>query len=159
VSAKTNAMRALEAAGVAYEAASYEPALTSAEEVAHALGVPPSEIYKTLVMVREGDEKLLVMVPGDKEVSPKVLARSLGARSVAMVSKREAERLTGLQTGGIGALALLGRRFTVLIDRDALGREHIYVNGGRRGLNLRVPVAGLMRLTGARAVQVAPEQD
>lgn len=156
---KTNAMRALEATGVSYEAAAYDPSITSAEGVAEALGVSPSEVYKTLVMARDGGDTLLVMVPGDRDVSPKILARSIGVRSVAMVAKRDAERLTGLQTGGIGALALLGRRFTVLIDRDALEREWIYVNGGRRGLNLRVPVAGLIRLTGAQVVRTSAEED
>ena len=152
-------MRALEAAGVTYEAATYDPTIGSAEGVADALGVAPSDVYKTLVMARDGGEKLLVMVPGGREVTPRVLARAIGARSVALVPKADAERLTGLQTGGIGALALLGRKFTVLIDREALGREWIFVNGGRRGLNLRVPVADLILLTGATPVPTSSGAD
>jgi len=71
-----------------------------------------------------------------------------------MAPKSEAERLTGLQTGGIGALALLGKPFPVYIDRLALGQKEILVNGGRRGLNLSVPVPDLIQLTGAQSVDV-----
>src|SRR3954452_9670073 len=150
---KTNAMRALDTRGVAYEVRTYAPAITSAEGVAEDLGGVPAEGYKTLVMAADGDHKLLVMVPGDREASLKTLARTIGARAVAMVPKSQAERLTGLQTGGIGALALLGKAFAVYIDRAALEREWIYVNGGRRGLNLPVRVQDLIRITEARAVQ------
>ncbi len=151
---KTNAMRALDKEGVGYEAYTYDPALLGAVEVAEALGVPPGQVYKTLVML--GDEKapLLVMVSGEREVDLRVLAQQIGSKSVRMAPKSEAERLTGLQTGGIGALALLGKAFPVYIDRVALSEHEIFVNGGRRGLNLRVPVADLVRLTGAVTVDV-----
>jgi Cys-tRNA(Pro)/Cys-tRNA(Cys) deacylase len=72
-----------------------------------------------------------------------------------MAAKSDAERLTGLQTGGIGALALIGKPFDVYIDASALDQEHIYVNGGRRGLNLLVSVRDLLNVTGARLVSVA----
>jgi Cys-tRNA(Pro)/Cys-tRNA(Cys) deacylase len=152
---KTNAMRALDRRKLQYEAREYYPSITSASGVADALGVTPDEVYKTLVMMTGGGEAILVMVPGDHEVDLKVLAHAVGARSVGMAPKAEAERLTGLQTGGIGALALLDRRFGVYIDRDALDREAIFVNGGRRGLNLRVRVRDLIDVTRAVPVQTA----
>src|SRR5690349_6580505 len=118
--AKTIAMQTLEVRGVQYEAMEYDPDIRSGEGVAQALGVPPEHVLKTLVMQPEGGRPILVMVRSDREVAPKVLARELGVKSVRMVPKVDAERLTGLQTGGIGALALLDRRFGVYIDRDAL---------------------------------------
>jgi len=151
---KTNAMRALDQDGVGYEAYSYDPALMGAVEVAEALRVSPGQVYKTLVMLRDEKAPLLVMVSGEREVDLRVLAQQLGSKSVRMAHKSEAERLTGLQTGGIGALALLGKPFPVYLDRAALGELEIFVNGGRRGLNLRVPVADLIRLTGALVVDV-----
>ena len=69
-----------------------------------------------------------------------------------MAPHRDAERLTGLQVGGIGALALMNKPFEPCIERAALQYEWILVNGGRRGLNLRVAVDDLIRVTGARVV-------
>jgi Cys-tRNA(Pro)/Cys-tRNA(Cys) deacylase len=153
---KTNAVRALEQKGIPYGAFEYDPEIRSAIGVAKALGVSPSQVFKTLVMVRDGGGRpLLVMVPGDLEVHPKTLAAVLGSRSVRMAAKGDAERVTGLQTGGIGALALIGRPFDVYIDASALDREQVYVNGGRRGLNLLVNVRDLVEVTGARPVSVA----
>jgi|DewCreStandDraft_2_1066082.scaffolds.fasta_scaffold00019_86 Cys-tRNA(Pro)/Cys-tRNA(Cys) deacylase len=149
---KTNAMRLLDARKVPYEIYTYDPAIHSAVEVAAVLGLPPEQVYKTLVMLRERGRPLLVMVPGNAEVDPRRLARSLGERSVRMAPRQEAERLTGLQVGGIAALALVGKPFDVYLDRSALAHERILVNGGRRGLNLGIAVKDLIDITGARLV-------
>jgi Cys-tRNA(Pro)/Cys-tRNA(Cys) deacylase len=152
--AKTNAIRLLEAKRVPYEALTYDAEIHSAVSVADALGVPPEQVYKTLVVLREelGGQPLLVMIAGPEELDLRLLARSLGAKAVRMAPHREAERLTGLQVGGIGALALVDRPFEPCIERAALDHEWVLVNGGRRGLNLRVGVQDLIRLTGARLV-------
>jgi Cys-tRNA(Pro)/Cys-tRNA(Cys) deacylase len=149
---KTNAMRLLEQWKVPYTALEYPTEVHSAVEVAEVLGVPPEMVYKTLVVLRERGRPLLVMVAGPREIDLRRLARSLGEKSVRMAPQKEAERLTGLQVGGIGALALLNKPFDVCIDRPALALDEILVNGGRRGVNLRLRVANLMRVTGARVV-------
>ena len=151
---KTNAIRLLEAKRVPYEALSYDGEIHSAISVAEALGVPPEQVYKTLVVLREesGTRPLLVMIAGPDELDLRLLARSLGVKAARMAPHRDAERLTGLQVGGIGALALMNRPFEPCIERAALQYEWILVNGGRRGLNLRVNVQDLIRLTGARVV-------
>jgi Cys-tRNA(Pro)/Cys-tRNA(Cys) deacylase len=112
---KTNAMRALDARKIAYDTFTYPSTIHSADEVAKLLGVPADEVFKTLVMVAEGGQHLLVVVPGDSEVDLRLLARSLGVKAVRMESQREAERLTGLLVGGISPLALLGRPFAVYV--------------------------------------------
>jgi Cys-tRNA(Pro)/Cys-tRNA(Cys) deacylase len=152
--AKTNALRLLDAKRVAYEALTYDPEIHSAVSVAEALDVPPHQVYKTLVVLREevGGRPLLVMIAGPEELDLRLLARSLDAKAVRMAPHREAERLTGLQVGGIGALALVDRPFEPCIERAALDLDWVLVNGGRRGLNLRVGVRDLMRLTGARVI-------
>ena len=156
---KTNAMRFLEQRKIAYEPFFYDRALHSAVEVAEALGVPPQQVYKTLVMLPDRGRPMLVMVPGPGEVDPRRLARSIGVKSAAMAPQREAERLTGLLVGGIGALALLNKPFDVFIERAALQHEWILVNGGRRGVNLRIAVADLVRVTRAKTVEALAEGD
>lgn len=152
--AKTNAMRALDQRKIPYEACSYPPEIKSAEGVAQELGVLASLVYKTLVMLRDDNARpLLVMVPGDREVDMRALARGLGSKAVRMAPKARAEALTGLQTGGIGALALLNKPFDVYVDRAALSADTIFVNGGRRGLNLRLAVDDLIAVTGAHPVE------
>jgi Cys-tRNA(Pro)/Cys-tRNA(Cys) deacylase len=151
---KTNAIRLLDTRHVPYEALSYDPAIHSAVGVAAALGVPAEPVYKTLVLLREEprSKPLLVMIAGPDELDLRLLARSVEAKAVRMAPQKDAERLTGLLVGGIGALALMHKPFEPCIERAALGHEWVLVNGGRRGLNLRIAVADLLRLTDARVV-------
>jgi Cys-tRNA(Pro)/Cys-tRNA(Cys) deacylase len=151
---KTNAIRLLDAKRVPYEALTYDPEIHSAVGVAEALDVPADQVYKTLVVLTEpsGRKPLLVMIAGPDELDPRLVARSIGAKSVRMAPYREAERLTGLQVGGIGALALVNKPFEPCIERAALQHEWVLVNGGRRGLNLKVSVRDLIALTGAHVV-------
>jgi Cys-tRNA(Pro)/Cys-tRNA(Cys) deacylase len=151
---KTNAIRLLDQKHMVYEALTYDPEIHSAVGVADALGVPPNQVYKTLVALAEpsGHRPLLVMIAGPDELDPRLVARSIGAKSVRMAPHRDAERLTGLQVGGIGALALVNKPFEPCIERAALQHEWVLVNGGRRGLNLKVSVQDLIALTGARVV-------
>jgi len=152
---KTNAMRLLDQRGISYVAHRYNDSITTAAGVAGALGVPVDQVFKTLVLQGPRGEHLLLMLPGDKEADTGRLAREISMKDIAMVSKSEAERLTGLQTGGIGALALLHRAFHVLIDRAACEHDAIFVNAGRRGVNVQVQVADLIKVTGAQVVTVA----
>jgi Cys-tRNA(Pro)/Cys-tRNA(Cys) deacylase len=146
-------MRWLDQRKVAYQTHTYDDAAHhSAVEVAAMVGVRPEQVYKTLVMLRPRGRPLLVMMPAPAEVDPRRLAESLGEKSVEMAPQREAERLTGLKVGGIGALALLGKPFDVCLERGALAHERILVNPGRRGINIDVAVADLVRLTSARLV-------
>jgi Cys-tRNA(Pro)/Cys-tRNA(Cys) deacylase len=151
---KTNAVRYLDAQRVPYEALSYDAEIHSAVGVAEALGVPADRVYKTLVVLSEerGARPYLVMIAGPDELDFRLLARSLEVKAIRMAPHRDAERLTGLQVGGIGALALMNRPFVPCIERAALDHEWVLVNGGRRGLNLKVGVQDLLQLTKARIV-------
>lgn len=150
---KTNAMRLLDQRRIFYEPLTYDAEIHSSVGVAESLGLPPERVYKTLVALREdGGRPLLVMIAGPDELDRRLLARSVGAKAVQMAPHREAERLTGLQVGGIGALALVNKPFEPCLERAALAFEWVLVNGGRRGLNLRVGVQDLIAVTGARIV-------
>jgi Cys-tRNA(Pro)/Cys-tRNA(Cys) deacylase len=148
------AMKILDGKGIQYEALTYDAGERDAERVAAALGVPPAEVFKTLVASRPNGKALLVMIPADRQLDLKKLAAAIGEKKVKMFTQREAEALTGMQAGGISALALLNRGFSCLLDDSAQARPHIYVSGGRRGLDLKLAVADLVRITGARLAGV-----
>ncbi len=151
-SPRTNAIRLLDARKVAYEVFIFSPDLHSAEGVAEVLGLDPHTVYKTLVVQRQRGKPLLVMVAGPAQIDLKTLGASLGEFKLHMATQRDAEALTSLQVGGISALALLNRGFEVCIDRAAEQLEHIVVSAGQRGINLRLRVDDLVRVTGARRV-------
>jgi len=146
-------MRVLEAQDIPYEVFAYPPTRHSALEVAELVGVPPSQVYKTLVIQRERGKPLLVMVAGDRQLDLKKLATAIDEKKLYMASQRDAERLTGLKVGGISALALLNRGFDILIDQVAAEQRQIYVSAGQRGTNLYLSVEDLVRVTGARLVE------
>jgi Cys-tRNA(Pro)/Cys-tRNA(Cys) deacylase len=76
-----------------------------------------------------------------------------------MASYKEAESLTGLQVGGISALALINRGFDVYIDRAATELSHILVSAGCRGINLQLSVEDLIRITKARVIEATADID
>ena len=152
---KNNVVRLLEARHIPFQLIAFSPEIHSAAGVAEAAGLPPSEVYKTLVVLRSDPKArpMLVMLAGDRELDLKRVARAVNDKKVRMAAHREAEELTGLQVGGISALALLNRPFEVYVDRPALELEQIAVSAGQRGLNVRLAVADLLRLTRARPIE------
>ncbi len=152
---KTQAMRLLEGKGVPYEAVTYPPGERDATVVARHLGVPASQVFKTLVAVREQGKPFLVMVPANRQLDLKKMAKAVGEKKVQLASHEEAERLTGLQVGGVSALMLINRGFDVLLDESAREFESIFVSAGQKGINIKVSVEGLRSVTGARFLDVA----
>jgi len=152
---RTNSMRLLESRRVPYTAHYFSPSIHSADGVAEALGVPAAQVFKTLVALPQRGKPLLAIVPGDRELDLKALAKAAGDKKVHMATQKEAEALTGLQVGGISALALLDKGFRVFLDASAEGFDTILVSAGERGINLQLPVAGLVRLTRARLAPLA----
>jgi Cys-tRNA(Pro)/Cys-tRNA(Cys) deacylase len=150
---KTNAMRALDARRVSYSTVTYSDTIHSAAEVAELLGVPPSQVFKTLVVIADESRHLLVVTPGDRALDLRLVARAVGAKSAHMALQRDAERLTGLRVGGISPLALLDKRFEVYVDRLAAGLEDLYINGGQRGVTLRLRTGDLLAVTGAHVIE------
>ncbi len=147
---RTNAMRILDAAKAPYRVLTFPPAIHSAVEVAAAVGLPPGQVFKTLVVLPDKGRPLLVMAPGDATLDLKLVARASQHKKVHMAAHKEAERLTGLKVGGISALVLLQRGFDPYIDTSARQWEEVAVSAGQRGINLLLPVVDLIRLTGAK---------
>ncbi len=152
---KLNSMRLLEQRKVAYTVREFPDTLHSAEGVADFFGLPRDCVYKTLVVLPDKPpaRPLLVMVAGSRELDLKKVAQAVGQKKVQMAPHKEAERLTGLLTGGISALALLHKNFAVYLDRPALELERILVSAGKRGVNLELSVPDLIRVTKARVIE------
>ena len=150
---KNNAMRMLDACGAPYETYTFPTEIHSAEGVAQMVGLPVSQVYKTLVVIRKQGKPLLVMIAGDRELDLKRLAKAVGEKKLRMASHKEAESLTGLEVGGISALALLNQGFDVYIDRAATRLKRVLVSAGCRGINLGVTVEDLIRVTKARVIE------
>lgn len=154
---KTNAMRVLDARKVAYTVAAYSPALHSGEEVAHAIGQPPEQVFKTLVAVSEPATWLLVMVPSNSELDLKRCAAAVGVKRLRMATRKEAESRTGLLAGGISSLALLQKAFSIYLDQHAILWDAIWISAGQRGFNLRLAVDDLIAVTGAQLIDAVGE--
>jgi Cys-tRNA(Pro)/Cys-tRNA(Cys) deacylase len=146
-------MRLLEAQGVRHEVLSFPETTHSAVGVAAYYGLPPAQIYKTLVVVLAQGKPALVLIAGDREIQLKRLAQALGAKKPRMATQKEAEAWTGLRVGGISALALCQRSFAVYIDRVAAALDEIIVSAGQRGMDIRLAVADLVRITRATFVE------
>lgn len=152
---KNNVTRLLDSRKIAYTTSEYDGSqFHSADEAAQLIGVPVDQVYKTIVVLREDKTRkpLLVMVAAPREIDLKKLAASLGEKKLRVAKHDEAEALTGLQVGGISALALLSKPFEVCLDRPALDLEHIHVSGGQRGLDVKIGVEDLRALTKAKVV-------
>jgi Cys-tRNA(Pro)/Cys-tRNA(Cys) deacylase len=151
-----NVTRLLEARKIPYTAFELPAEKLGAVEVAQILGVPAELVYKTIVVAREGKGKpILAVVPGPKEVDLKALAKAVAEKKVTLPTEREAERLTGLQAGGISPLALLNRGFQVVVDISAQSYAEIYISGGQRGLNIRLPTQALISIVNATLAEIS----
>ncbi|OIN96641.1 MAG: hypothetical protein AUJ21_01555 [Anaerolineae bacterium CG1_02_58_13] len=156
MSIATNVTRLLDARKIPYTLFETPTEKLGALETARFLDVSPDSVFKTIVLTRERPRKpLLVVVPGPREVDLKLLAAALGEKKVTLPSEREAESLTGLQAGGISPLALINKGFQVVIDSSAQALGEIHISGGQRGLNIKLPVEALAKLTNARFAGVS----
>lgn len=153
---KTIAMKLLEGKKVVYEAYSYPASLRDAQEVAAAVGWPAGQVFKTLVVPRPQPGKpMLVMIAADRQLDLKKLAKVVGEKKLKMATQREAERLTGLQVGGISPLALLNRGFDIYLDDSAQAYEWIIISAGQRGLQIKLAVSDLVSVSGASVVDAS----
>ena len=122
------------------------------------LDIPESDICKTIVVTsKSGGKPILVVVPGDKEVNVKSLARVLGEKKVQIATQRNAESLTGLKAGGISPLALIKRGFEVVIDKSVEDKDYISISAGKWGLCINLPPNSLMELTNAQYASVCSD--
>jgi Cys-tRNA(Pro)/Cys-tRNA(Cys) deacylase len=122
-------------------------------DAAAALGVDPASIHKTLVATVDG-RLAIAVVPVAAELDLKRLAAALGGRKATMADPAEAERATGYVRGAISPLGQR-RRLPTVVDAPALDRSSIFVSAGRRGLQVELAPADLVRVAGAVIAPIA----
>lgn len=148
---KLNSMRLLEANKIPYEVFEYDASIKDAEQVAESVGMPEFMVYKTLIAYSVATEQpMIAMMASEDKLDLKKLAVASGEKKVKMMKHADAEKATGLQVGGISALMLMDKNWTVYIDSTATELQNIVISAGQRGLQLQIPVSPLLTLLKAR---------
>lgn len=124
-------------------------------QAAAALGVPASCVLKTLMAEVDG-KPVCVVVPSDREVSMKKLAGAFGGKSAKMMKPADAERLTGYHVGGISPFGQK-KQLPTAVEQTALAEPLVYLNGGQRGLQIRLDPNALCQAIGARATPLVAD--
>jgi Cys-tRNA(Pro)/Cys-tRNA(Cys) deacylase len=155
MSKTTPATLALTRAKVAFELCpyDYDP---GAERIglaaALALGAPPAAVLKTLMTLVDG-KPVCAIVPSDREIQMKALAAAMGGKSAEMMKPTDAERITGYHVGGISPFGRK-RPSPTVIEAAALGEKTVWINGGQRGLLLKLAPADAQQVLAAKAAAI-----
>ena len=156
---KTNAVRLLERLGVPFELRAYEvnPDDLAAETVAGKVGLPPEQVFKTLVVRGDKHSVCLAVVPGNWELDLKALARATGDKKADTVPMKEVEPLTGYVRGGVTALACK-KPYPVYLDETAHLFDVISISAGMRGLQVLLAPDDYIRAVDATVVAIAKDK-
>lgn len=153
---KTNAARKLDMLGISYELRDYEidEADLSAESVAQKIGLPPAQVFKTLVARGDKTGVLLAVVPGDAELDLKALAKVSGNRKADTVPLKEVQPLTGYIRGGVTAIACK-KPYPVFVDESIELHDIVSISAGARGTQILLAPADYLRATSATVGPIA----
>lgn len=152
MSKATRATRMLEQAGIAFTVHTYDydpDADRIGLQAAEALGETPDKVLKTLMALVDG-KPVCVIVPSDHEVSMKKLAAAFGGKSAQMMKPADAERLSGYKVGGISPFGQT-KPPRAALEQQALAHALVYINGGQRGLQVRLAPGDAVKVLNARA--------
>jgi Cys-tRNA(Pro)/Cys-tRNA(Cys) deacylase len=150
MSKATRATVALGKAGIAFTVHTYDydpDADSIGLQAAAALGEDPARVLKTLMALVDG-KPACVIVPSDREVSMKRLAAAFGGKAAQMMKPAEAERIAGYKVGGISPFGQM-RQVRTVIEEAALSQDLVYMNGGQRGLQVRLAPRDAVAVLGA----------
>ncbi len=157
---KTNAARLLDRMGIRYELREYEvdPNDLAAETVAAKIGLPPEQVFKTLVArpdrSKDRNGISMAVIPGDQELNLKSLAAAAGERKIQLVPVKELQSLTGYIRGGVTALAAK-RDFPVYVDETIELFDVVSISAGIRGLQILIKPADYLRATNGQIAALA----
>jgi Cys-tRNA(Pro)/Cys-tRNA(Cys) deacylase len=148
VPTKTNAARLLDQLEIHYELREYEvdPEDLAAETVAAKIGLPPEQVFKTLLARGDRNGICMAVIPGDQELDLKALAATAGERKIQLVPVKELQALTGYIRGGVTALAAK-RDYPVYVDETIELFDIVSISAGMRGLQILIAPADYLRAT------------
>jgi len=155
VAKATRATQTLEKHRVSFAVHTYEydpDAQRTGMQAAEALGEEPARVLKTLMALVDG-KPVCAIVPSDREISMKKLAAAFGGKSAQMMKPPDAERLTGYKVGGISPFGQM-RKVPVAVEEAALAHELVYINGGQRGLQVRLAPADAVAVLNAKTASL-----
>jgi len=154
-SLKTNAMRALEAAGISYIAHEYEPdGAIDGVSVANKIGKPVDQVFKTLVAQGVSREYYVFAIPVAMELDLKAAAKAVGEKAVEMIRVADINKVTGYIRGGCSPVGMK-KQFRTVIDSNCILQNTIIVSAGKIGHQIEVAPDDLMRLIGAEIEDIA----
>ncbi|WP_144821034.1 Cys-tRNA(Pro) deacylase [Marinobacter piscensis] len=139
-------------AGISHTIHEYEHDSASAgygDEAAEKLGIDPARVFKTLVVLVDGKNLVVGLVPVTSMLSMKLIAKAAGGKKAVMADPQDVQRRTGYVLGGVSPLGQKTRLKTV-IDASAQALDTIYISAGRRGLEIELAPDDLAHLTGAK---------
>jgi Cys-tRNA(Pro)/Cys-tRNA(Cys) deacylase len=148
--AKTNAARILDGLGIPYSLQEYEvdPEDLRATTVAAKIGMPPEQVFKTLLCSVGGSDYVFAVVPGDAELDFKKLARAAGVRKAEMASLKDVQPLTGYIRGGVTVFGAK-KPYPAYADETIELFDSVSVSAGHRGVQIVLSPADYLRATGA----------
>lgn len=152
----TSAIRTAESAGIEFSIHRYEHdanADSFGQEAAEKLGVSPNRLFKTLIAQIDGKQLVMTLIPVAARLDLKKLAALMKGKKAELAAPAAAERATGYVVGGISPFGQK-RRLPAVIDESTLGLETVHVSAGRRGLEIALAPADLVRLAGATVVAI-----
>jgi Cys-tRNA(Pro)/Cys-tRNA(Cys) deacylase len=152
---KTNGARLLESLGIPFELQEYEvdPDDLSAITVAKKIGMPPEQVFKTLLTTGGPDSYVFAVIPGNAELDFKKLARVAGLRKAEMVPLKDVQPLTGYIRGGVTVFGAK-KVFPVLVDETAILFDKISVSAGTRGTQLILSPGDYLRAAQAQTADL-----
>lgn len=147
---KTNAVRLLEKAKIAFETVPYEVDENNlaATHVAEQLGEDIKQVFKTLVLHGERTGHFVCVIPGDREVDLKKAAKAMGAKKAEMLAMKDLLPTTGYIRGGCSPIGMK-KPFPTFFDESALNFDFIYVSAGVRGMQIKINPTDLIEYVGA----------
>jgi Cys-tRNA(Pro)/Cys-tRNA(Cys) deacylase len=156
---KTNAARLLDSLGVSYELRTYEvdPEDLAAESVAAKVGMPPEQVFKTLLARGDRNGPCFAVIPGNYELDYKKLAGLSGDRKVELVALKEVQPLTGYIRGGVTVLGAK-KDYPVYADETIELWDVISVSAGVRGTQILIAPGDYLRVTDATLGEIAHEK-
>jgi Cys-tRNA(Pro)/Cys-tRNA(Cys) deacylase len=156
---KTNAARLLDSLGIAYELRTYnvDPEDLAAETVATKVGLPPEQVFKTLLARGDRNGPCFAVVPGSYELDYKKLAVLSGDRKVELASLKEVQPLTGYIRGGVTVLGAK-KDYPVFADETIELWDVISISAGLRGTQILLAPGDYLRITNATVGSIAHEK-